>query len=65
MAAASNMGEFDHGQEDWMASVECDEVGSTTTTSTSARNVTEYSLIFDAIHSKILVKTLVGIYSTV
>ena len=26
MAAASNIGEFDHRQEDWMASVECDEV---------------------------------------
>ena len=46
MAAASNMGEFDHGQEDWMASVECDEVGSTTTTITSARKCpSEYSLI--------------------
>ena len=39
MAAANNMGEFDHGQEDWMGSVECDEVDSTTTTSASARNV--------------------------
>ena len=39
MAAASNIGEFDHRQEGWMGSVECDEVGSTTTTSASARNV--------------------------
>ena len=61
MAAASNMGEFDHRQEDWMASVECDEVGSTTTTSASARKCpSEYSLIFDA---KFWSTPLVG-YST-
>ena len=51
MAAVSNIREFDHGL-DWMAPVECDEVGSasTTTTSTSARNVCLSNFYVSIIH---------------
>ena len=51
MAAVSNIREFDHGL-DWMAPVECDEVGSasTTITSTSARSVCLSNFYVSIIH---------------